>query len=225
MTTTEGLAIIAVAWLLIGFTVAVLMRRAGHDFWVWLVLGTLLGPLAIPLAVERARYHKETSPGVAPGDAHGGLDIVAGIDGSSESLSAVASALSTLGPRVSSLTLVEVLDFDARDSVSGSAIRDQAMARLTTAARSLAFEPVRTAVLYGRPDRVLSEYASANGIELIVVGARGKGASKAMFGSVVARLVGGQSIPVFVGPAGGILPGGGAGPAPLTRSAAAEREV
>ncbi len=201
MTGTEGLAIIAVAWLLIGFVVAVLMRRAGHDFWLWLVLGTLLGPLVVPLAVERARYHTEVSSGVGPGYARGGLDVLAGIDGSPESLVAVNNALSTLGPRVSSLTLVEVLDFDARDSVSGSAIRDQATARLAAVARSLDFEPIRTAVLYGRPDRVLSEYASANGIELIVVGARGKGASKAMFGSVTARLVGGQPIPVLVGPA------------------------
>jgi hypothetical protein len=44
MTASEGLIIVAGIWLLVGLTLALMMRRRGHDFWVWAALGCVLGP-------------------------------------------------------------------------------------------------------------------------------------------------------------------------------------
>ncbi len=54
--------------------------------------------------------------------------------------------------------------------------------------------------LCGRPDQALAEFARTGGMELIVIGATGHGASHVMFGSVTTQLAGGCRIPIFVGP-------------------------
>jgi len=52
---TRFLILVALVWATIGVVVAFLMRRRGHDFYVWLVLGVAFGPLVVLLAVESAR--------------------------------------------------------------------------------------------------------------------------------------------------------------------------
>ncbi len=53
------------------------------------------------------------------------------------------------------------------------------MSMLEEAARGLTHDDLRTEILFGRPDEALINFAEANDIELIVVGARGHGASEA----------------------------------------------
>lgn len=93
MSASRGLAIVAMIWLVIGLSIGFLMRRRGHDFWIWLVLGSILGPLAIPLAIERARLHAIGYREASPKGGAGRFDILAGIDGSPESVAAVKAAL------------------------------------------------------------------------------------------------------------------------------------
>ena len=205
---TRFLIYVALLWATIGVVVAFLMRRRGHDFFVWLVLGVALGPLSVPLAVERARYHGATehqSRGT-PTPPHTGLDLLAGIDGSIEAMSAIDTAIGLFGGRISSLTLAIVLDWDSKDSVSGRERQAEAREVLEGASANVAYDPVDTVVLFGRPDQALKEFARTSGIELIVVGARGHGASEALFGSITRKLVGGSELPVFVGPARTPLP-------------------
>ncbi len=52
---TRFLILVALVWATIGVVVAFLMRRRGHDFFVWLVLGVAFGPVVVPLAFERSR--------------------------------------------------------------------------------------------------------------------------------------------------------------------------
>ena len=105
--TARDLILVAMAWAVIGVVVAFLMRRRGHDLFVWLVLGVALGPLVVPLAIERARYHSATEPrsAEAPTPQHRGFDILAGVDGSEDSVNAIGSALALFGGRISSVTL------------------------------------------------------------------------------------------------------------------------
>lgn len=202
--TTRFLILVVLIWATIGVVVAFLMRRRGHDFFVWLVLGVALGPLVVPLAIERARYHSaaEHQSRGAPTPPHVGFDLVAGVDGSQEAVDAINSALELLGGRVSSVTLATVLDYDSKDSLSGQEVQTGARELLDETAAKVAYAPVDKMVLFGRPDKAIAEFARTSGMELIVVGARGHGTTEALFGSVTGRLVGGCEIPVFVGPAG-----------------------
>lgn len=201
MSNTRALVVIALTWLVIGLVVGVVMRRRGHDFWIWLVLGAILGPLALPLAIERARFHPvDLRHKSATEKTVGGFDVLAGIDGSPESIAAVRSALVLFGDSVTSLSLAMVLDYEAASSYTGAEIRAEAEDLLARVVREIGFEPVNATLLFGRPDEALHQYALECGLELIVVGARGHGLSEALFGSVTGRLVGGAGVPILVGP-------------------------
>ncbi len=195
------LVIVAAVWVAVGVVCAFIMRRRGHDFYVWLALGTVLGPLVVPLALERARFHGalEKESETIPTPPRRGFDVVAGIDGSDESLAAVGSALDLFGESVTSLAIVTVLDYDSESSAAGSEPREEAQAILDSAAAGTGLDFVRTDILYGRADRALAEFARTHGAELIVVGARGHGATEALFGSITERLVGACEVPVYVG--------------------------
>lgn len=203
MTASSGLVIAAVIWLVIGVLIAFVMRRRGHNFWVWVAIGCVLGPLAVPLAIERARFHPIEYQIPVMREAPGKFDVLAGIDGSAESVAAVKAALALFGDSVSSLTLATVLDYDSGGSYTGSESRAEALDRLRRSAEEIRFEPTETRLLFGRADEALVAHAIGADIEMIVVGARGHGLSEALFGSVTKRLVGGCEVPVFVGPKNG----------------------
>ncbi len=54
--------VIGVAWLAIGLVLSIVMGRRGHDTFSWLLLGTVLGPLAVVLAVEAGRHDERLQP-------------------------------------------------------------------------------------------------------------------------------------------------------------------
>jgi nucleotide-binding universal stress UspA family protein len=190
--------LLAATWLVGGFIVAVFMRRAGRDFHLWLVLGVLLGPFAGLFAPEDGR--RTGSVRGAPRHRSGEFDVIAGIDGSPESVAALQAAVSLFGNRMSSLTLASVLDKDSSGSFSGMSDQVEACEELRRCAGHIEFEPVEIELLYGPPARALANFAEEQGVELIVVGARGHGMSRALFGSVTRDLVGRSDVPIFVGP-------------------------
>ena len=59
------------------------------------------------------------------------------------------------------------------------------------------FDP-DTILLAGEPAHALHEYALDHDIDLLAVGSHGRGLSKAVLGSVAARLVQQQDVPVLV---------------------------
>jgi len=199
---TRYLFLIAATWAVIGILLAVVMRRKGYDFFQWLVVGVVLGPLAVPLAIERSLVHGRAlrqSEHTPTGDSVG-FDVLAGLDGSSDAVNALDSALGLFGGLVTSVTIVTVLNYDSQSSPTGLAAQTEAQLALDAVADRLTVSPVTTTLLYGRPDQALAEFARTAGIELIVVGARRRDASHAMFGSATARLAGGCQMPIFVGP-------------------------
>ena len=200
MSITRFLLGVFAAWLVIGLTLAFIMRRRGHSFNTWLVLGVVLGPLAVPLAVERARFHSGGSGDTTAVEPNPGrFNVLAGLDGSSEAMNALHRALDLFGDTISGLTIATVLDHEATGSHTGRQAQDNARKVLESATEEIAYDRIETVVLFGRPDLALIDYATQAGIAMIVVGARGRGASETLFGSVTGRLVGNYQVPVFVG--------------------------
>ena len=183
------------AWVLTGAVLAVVMRRHGHDLITWFALGAALGPFAVPLALERLRDRPAPIVTEMPGEA----DLLVGVDGSPESVAALRDALALLGDRVTSVTVVTVLDHDERDTPAGDAARAAARQTLERVVSQIEGHDARWEILYGRADEALVAYAVAAGVEVIAVGARGRGASRTFFGSTAERLVGKSPVPVLVG--------------------------
>jgi nucleotide-binding universal stress UspA family protein len=186
---------VAVAWVMTGVVLAVLMRRRGHHFLVWLVLGSVLGPFAVFLALERLRDRPLPNATELAGD----CDLLVGVDGSAESVAALRDALGLLGDRLTSVTIATVLNHDERDTPAGDDARRSAQRMLDDVVTLIEGHEARSEILYGRADEALIAYARAAGAEVIAVGARGRGASRALFGSIAGRLVGSSPVPVLVG--------------------------
>jgi nucleotide-binding universal stress UspA family protein len=193
---------VAAVWLAIGIIASIGMRRRGHAFFTWWYLGAVLGPLAVPLAIDaifRERSLAVTTVSAASKHA-GGIAVLAGIDGSAASLAAARAAVALLGDRVERLTLAAVVDYDA---VSGGPAdrRAQAEGELARAAEALSGVPSERVILVGAPADALASASREGGFDLLVVGSRGRGASRALLGSVASHLARGIGIPVLLGDA------------------------
>lgn len=192
--------LIAVAWMSVGLTLSLVMGRRGHNAFAWLVLGTLFGPLGLIFAVE-ARSEEQLRPElIASGTSRGEgpVDVLVGIDGSPESRAALRAAAELLGPRVGRLTLATVIPYD-----SGVDQQRTARARLEQESTMLGGGP-QLEVLHGRPGVVLLQRAAEDGYDLLVIGCRGAGASKAFLGSTAVDIAESAKIPVLVMGADGV---------------------
>lgn len=189
---------IAVGWVVIGLVLSIVMGRRGHDSFGWLVTGTLLGPLAIVLAIDARRRTEALDPanlrrGPPAIASSGPIDVLVGFDGSPESRAAIDAVPTLLGDRLGRLTVATVVPYGE--------IREQE--RLATKAlrslqdRTLGFE-CDLELLHGQPAAALTEYATEGGYALIAVGTRGVGISKAILGSAAARLAENSKVPVLL---------------------------
>jgi nucleotide-binding universal stress UspA family protein len=199
-TATEVLVIGLAVWLTVAITLAVLMGRRGHSPFEWFLIGAVLGPIALPIAWGRIK-DEPTAPDrevvdVSPGPGAGPVDVLVGIDGSVESEAALRTAVEILGPRIGRLTLVGVTGFDyGNPQVKSDS--EHALETLRGMAASASVAHLGITILSGRPADALPEYALRDGYQLLVVGRRGRGASKAILGSTAAQLAS-APIPVLV---------------------------
>lgn len=191
-----ALWVIAAGWVVIGGGTAIVMARRGHDVTSWAVLGLVLGPLAAAFAIGSARSEADAGPAVLaagrPGP--GSVDVLVGIDGSPEASAALRAAVELHRQHLGRLCLAAVVPFDAEVDPGVTA------ALQGTAAEVAALAPT-TVVLRGEPADALGAHARAEGFEVLVVGARGRGRAAGPLGSVAARLAAGAPVPVLVGPA------------------------
>lgn len=184
----------------IAVTLAVLMGRRGHSGFEWSLIGAILGPLALLLpwgriGSERAAPNHEIVD-ASPGAGTGPIDVVVGIDGSAESDTALRTAVEILGPRIGRLTLVGVTEFDYGSSQAREDTK-RVLESLRAMAASAGISEPGITILSGRPADALSGYALRDGYQLLVVGRRGRGASKAILGTTAAQLTS-APIPVLV---------------------------
>ena len=210
MSATTALFALAVSWAGIGLALALVMGRRGHDPFAWWLLGTLLGPLALPLAVSAERRRGEGAWLVRSGrPGPGPVDVLVGLDGSAEADAALAAALDLLGPRLGRLTLATVVDLDA--SVEHDRARARARAELERRGRLVQLmlstghhgpddgRRVPALVLVaGHPAEALSRLAAEGGHDLLVVGGRGAGLSTVLLGSTATSLAASAKVPVLV---------------------------
>ena len=195
-----SLALVVVAWLVVGALCVVLLRRKGHDAFTWSILFLFLGPLAVPLAATAGR----TVPPEPDGPRRDGrLDVLVAHDGSRDASAALDAAVAMLSPAVTSVTLAAVVTVEATTTLQGRATVEECRTRLEEAARRLAAGltvPVDTVVLHGEPAAVLDRYARNHGYEIIVIGSSPRRASHVGAGSVARRLSTGATVPVLFGP-------------------------
>ncbi len=205
MSATWVLVVLA-AWVLIGLVTAVVMRRRGHSLSAWGALGALMGPLVIPLAISSVRSDAPSEAEVEPGDAGTGpVDVLIAVDGSPESTAAMYSAVDLFGERLGRVALTAVLDYDTFGSTVSWDERDEALRELgrdgVEISRRFGRRP-QTVLLGGVPAEALQRYALEHDFDVLVVGRRGHGGSRALLGSVAAQLAHQSRVPVLLaGPA------------------------
>ena len=213
MTATTFLFALLFLWLLTGIVCSFVMGRRGYDPFSWGVLGALFGPLIVPLAIATTRRNRRSPTTVAvrhEGVAGPGpIGVLVGIDGSADAEAAACTVTELFGARLGQLTLATVIDYDAADSTrhGGEAFVALAEQHLRDAAAALPDVDPRTVVLTGEPARAILAYAQDNPVDLVAVGTHGSGLTKAMLGSVAAKLVRQHDIPVLVAGAANVWTG------------------
>jgi len=180
-------------WLLIGLVSALVMGRRGYDPWSWAVIGAMFGPLTplVALSRRRRRWTEERVVSVG-GTTNGGVGVLVGVDGSPESFAATREVVDLLGDRLGQLTLATVVDLDVADALHagfGSVFEHDAQALLDDVASRVPEVLPTKVILAGRPADTLVSYAREHDIDLLVVGARGRGLSDRLLGSVAEQLV------------------------------------
>jgi nucleotide-binding universal stress UspA family protein len=210
MSATTALGALAVLWVGVGLLLALVMGRNGHDPFAWWLLGTLLGPLALPLAISAQRRRRGRAWLVRSGrPGRGPVDVLVGLDGSAEATAALAAVLELLGPRLGRLTLATVVDLDA--SVEHDRALARARAELERQARLVQLRlstgehgpddgrrVPRLVLLAGHPAEALPRLAAEGGYDLLVVGSRAAGLSKVLLGSTATTLAAHAKVPVLV---------------------------
>ena len=212
------------AWIVTGIVLGLVMGRRGHNAFGWLVIGSILGPLAVIIALVLAHDEPQgASRTLVPAvRGQGPVDVLVGLDGSPEAANALHAALAILGPRVGRLSLAGVVDYDlaATDPpAEGERQLRAELARQEAYVLSLAprFELASAAshaahpevvILTGRPSTALTTKATEEGFDLIVVGTRGRGLSRALLGSVASELASHSKVPVLLAGTGAAQPAG-----------------
>jgi nucleotide-binding universal stress UspA family protein len=200
---TTALFIVFAIWVVTGLLTGVAMGRRGHSWFGWTVIGCVLGPLVIPVALSSVgRPHDAPAIRLARGDVGSGrLRVIVGIDGSAESLVAMQSAIDLLGDEIGGFTLAAVVDIDAARPDGTGADQRHAQTALAEAAQ-VADEKLgraaETILLTGAPAAVLVGHATATGANLLAIGSRGRGASRRLLGSVATQLAANAPVPVLV---------------------------
>ena len=192
----ERTVITVLLWIALGLGAGLWMVRRGHDR-RWVYLAVLMGPLFVPIAVERGRPRPRVVGEHPVPVRNGGLRVMVGYDGSAESRAAVAAAHRLLGPCASTLVLAQVVSYEAAEHAGYPDVND-ARRQLAEAVTALGAPQADFEVLAGPPAETLCNLALEQDMDLLVVGRRGQGLSQRVLGSVAERIVKDARLPVLV---------------------------
>lgn len=194
--------LIVAGWVSIGTALALILGRRGHDRFSWFVLGSMLGPFAVVLAVDALRHEHEVPPVVvaaavpAAGEP-GGTDVLVGFDGSAEARAALETAIELFGGHLGRLTLTSIVPFGA------AATRErEAHDLLRAAAERFGWLRPELVVAYGEASDALLDASGDGGYDVLVVGTTGSGEAH-LFGSTATKLARRSKVPVLLVGAGG----------------------
>ena len=163
----ERILIFLALWSL-GLVAGFWMVRRGHDP-RWIYLGALLGPIFVPIAVERVRSNSVVVGARPAARRDSGLRVMVGYDGSPESRSAVAAAHRMFEPLLTTIVLAQVVSYDAAEEADHTDV-DAARRQLADSAIELGVPEAVLEVLAGPPAETLCTVAREQDIDLLVVG-------------------------------------------------------
>jgi nucleotide-binding universal stress UspA family protein len=216
MPTVLFVILVVLLWVMLGLAAALLfLGRHGYRGGAWYFLGAVLGPLFVPIAIERGRRATQVLEGTSAEGAvsAGQLVVLVGVDGSAESDRAVRDAAALFRPAHARIVLAAVAD-PSIGEFGDDAGQQKWHDLLAERARWLPPDgpaPVLE-VLCGQPALVLLAAAEAEKADALVIGRRGRGLSRRLLGSVAEELTRRATIPVLLaGPVsrGGDVPLGG----------------
>ena len=191
------LAVVLGVWLLTGLVLAVVLGRRGHDPFGWLVLGTLMGPVAIFLALDSVEHDEQDRVevvAVPAGHSGGDIDVLVGVDGSAGSKAAVGVAERLFGDRMDRLTFVNVVPHD-----SGHIDDRKARSKLLEATRAAPPEGIGLEVAHGRPATAMQQLALRDHYDVIVIGTSAEDRVHAL-GDAAVDLARDSAVPVLLVP-------------------------
>ncbi|MFR9806975.1 universal stress protein [Pseudonocardia sp. RS010] len=221
MSTSSFVLLVVLLWLLLGLGSALLfLGRHGYHSPTWYFLGAALGPLFVPIAMERGRRSSRVLERSASSEGPvvaGRTTVLVAVDGSIESDQAVRDAGRLFHPAHTRIVLAAVADPDVAE-FTDTARQHQLHELLATRAAWLPADgpaPVLE-VLCGQPDLVLLEAAATEQADALVIGRRGRGLSHRLLGSVARSLTQRSPVPVLL--AGRPVPPAGSGAADEDRA-------
>jgi nucleotide-binding universal stress UspA family protein len=187
--TTAFVLLVLLIWVATGLAAALFLARRGYRSPSWWFLGAVLGPLFIPIALERGRRQDrvvERTPAAGHGraEADGAATVVVGVDGSPEADRSVRDAARLFGDGHARVVLVMAVDPDVVEFHDDA---EHARCRALLADRAGWFSEGTSPAIEiasGQPGRVLLDVASSEGADVVVIGRRGKGLSRSILGSV-----------------------------------------
>lgn len=186
MPTTAFVALVVVLWVAAGLAAALHLGRRGYRSSSWYLLGAVLGPLFVPIALERGRRQErvvERAPLLAGSAADGAVTVVVGVDGSAESDRCVRDAIHLFGRGETRVVLVMAVDPDAVEFADAAEL-DRCRGVLRERAAWFPTGEPAVELVTGEPARALLEVATAEEADVVVVGRRGRGLSTRLLGSV-----------------------------------------
>ena len=189
-----------VVWFGTGVITGLWLARRGHDI-RWIPIALVLGPIFVPIALERADRGgpRRVSKGDddASSSAAAGPRVLVGWDGSTEAAAALEAAQRLFG--AGELVLAEVVPYEAAEDPE-QAVVSSADAELNAVAAKIgpAARPPRHEVLVGAAGEALARRAEQLEADVIAVGRRGRGLSRLLLGSVSSYLLEHSSVPVLI---------------------------
>lgn len=196
--------------LVFGAASAYLASRRGRDPFGWLLVGAVLGPIALLLLLfdlqRRPAEPELASPGApVPG---GGPAVLVAVDGSAMSEQAVRYVVERFGTSLDEVNVVGVLPVERAEGAAleeGSHRRrvlEEEIERYLGAACSTLHDAgitCKSIVRFGDPATEILKLAGEIGCDLIVMGRRGRGkAAKLLLGSVSEKVTKEAPCPVTV---------------------------
>jgi len=194
--------LVLVTWVATGFAGAVYLGRHGRRSAAWYAVGFVLGPVFLPIAVEMAEPRGTLLTQTRGTDgAPAALRVLAAVDGSPEAGDAIDDAARLLGRTGAQFIFLTVLDPD--QAAGDPRVRESAERLLTDLSDRLPVgaRPVAQEVAVGQPVEMILDRAAADAVDLVVLGRRGRGLSRAVLGSVADAVVRRSPRPVMLGTA------------------------
>lgn len=161
---------IRIGWAGAAAVIWAVMSRRGHDGGLWALIGLVLGPLAVPLAVISARRAARRPPivvenGRGPETGRLPLTLVV-VDPDDPQMWATQAAAADAVAGLVELAVVVSRDTLDRDAREGTLRR--ARIALAAVAATMAGPTPRQVILEGRPDAAVARHARQHGITGVI---------------------------------------------------------